>query len=61
MITVDGLHSVLDKAKVICDKDQNLLESENVILTLFLTKYLTDIYKTLIFEIESKDILVVLS
>ncbi|MBQ3493276.1 MAG: SAM-dependent DNA methyltransferase [Clostridia bacterium] len=56
MITVDGLHSVLDKAKVICDKDQNLLESENVILTLFLTKYLTDIYKTLIFEIESKDI-----
>lgn len=56
MITVDGLYSILDKAKVICDKDQNLLEPENVILTLFLAKYLTDIYKTLIFEIESKDI-----
>ena len=50
MITIDRLYSVLDKAKVICDNDQNLLESENLILTLFLTKYLTDIYKTLIFE-----------
>ena len=56
MITIDRLYSVLDKAKVICDNDQNLLESENLILTLFLTKYLTDIYKTLICEIERKDI-----